>query len=105
MFGSFLPSLWSSINHSLLGSRSRHCYAIKCRSVLLSGISTLPNAPPLVVNVSSLFTFPEADIGQTFVKRLGVVPGGLDGPMAVPVHIAELPSRLVTIRRDEREPI
>src|ERR1700722_9035455 len=28
MFGSFLPSLWSSINHSLLGSRSRHCYAI-----------------------------------------------------------------------------
>src|SRR5258706_8841856 len=29
MFGSFLPSLWSSINHSLLGSRSRHCYAIK----------------------------------------------------------------------------
>src|SRR3979490_2622604 len=31
MFGSFLPSLWSSINHSLLGSRSRHCYAIKLR--------------------------------------------------------------------------
>jgi len=30
MFGSFLPSLWSSNNHSLLGSRSRHCYAIKC---------------------------------------------------------------------------
>src|SRR6516164_669718 len=29
MFGSFLPSLWSSSNHSLLGSRSRHCYAIK----------------------------------------------------------------------------
>src|SRR6266478_5019176 len=28
MFGSFLPSLWSSINHSLLGSRSRHCYEI-----------------------------------------------------------------------------
>src|SRR5947207_922182 len=28
MFGSFLPSLRSSINHSLLGSRSRHCYAI-----------------------------------------------------------------------------
>src|SRR6266446_9108252 len=28
MFGSFLPSLQSSINHSLLGSRSRHCYAI-----------------------------------------------------------------------------
>src|SRR4029077_890320 len=23
-----LPSLWSSNNHSLLGSRSRHCYAI-----------------------------------------------------------------------------
>jgi len=31
MFGSFLPSLWSSSNHSLLGSRSRHCYAIKYR--------------------------------------------------------------------------
>jgi len=30
MFGSFLPSLRSSSNHSLLGSRSRHCYAIKC---------------------------------------------------------------------------
>src|ERR1700694_4542489 len=29
MFGSFLPSLWSLRNHSLLGSRSRHCYAIK----------------------------------------------------------------------------
>jgi hypothetical protein len=29
LFGSFLPSLWSSSNHSLLGSRSRHCYAIK----------------------------------------------------------------------------
>src|SRR6478736_3141692 len=28
MFGSFLPSLWSLSNHSLLGSRSRHCYAI-----------------------------------------------------------------------------
>ena len=28
MFGSFLPSLRSSSNHSLLGSRSRHCYAI-----------------------------------------------------------------------------
>src|SRR5215469_14458755 len=29
MLGSFLPSLRSSSNHSLLGSRSRHCYAIK----------------------------------------------------------------------------
>src|SRR6202040_4469331 len=29
MFGSFLPNLRSSINHSLLGSRSRHCYAIR----------------------------------------------------------------------------
>src|ERR1700720_4435029 len=29
MFGSFLPSLWSLHNHSLLGSRSQHCYAIK----------------------------------------------------------------------------
>src|SRR5262249_35791563 len=28
MFGSFLPSLWSLCNQSLLGSRSRHCYAI-----------------------------------------------------------------------------
>ena len=26
---SFLSSLWSSCNQSLLGSRSRHCYAIK----------------------------------------------------------------------------
>src|SRR6266853_2864102 len=33
MFGSFLPSLRSSINHSLLGSRSRHCYAIKWNSI------------------------------------------------------------------------
>src|SRR6267378_6231770 len=32
MFGSFLPSLWSSSNQSLLGSRSRHCYAIKSRT-------------------------------------------------------------------------
>src|SRR4029077_20823612 len=29
MFGSFLPSLWSLRNRSLLGSRSRDCYAIK----------------------------------------------------------------------------
>jgi hypothetical protein len=31
MFGSFLPSLWSLSNHSLLGPRSRHCYAITSR--------------------------------------------------------------------------
>src|ERR1700735_4837090 len=30
MSGSFLPSLWSSTNHSLLGSRSRRCYANMC---------------------------------------------------------------------------
>jgi hypothetical protein len=28
-FSSFLPSLWSSSNHRVLGSRSRDCYAIK----------------------------------------------------------------------------
>src|ERR1700693_3572722 len=28
MFGSIVPSLRSLSNHSLLGSRSRHCYAI-----------------------------------------------------------------------------
>src|SRR5882762_9992698 len=32
MFGSFLPSLRSLSNHSLLGSRSRHCYAIICQN-------------------------------------------------------------------------
>jgi len=32
MFGSFLPSLWSLNNHSLLGSRSRHCDAVKWNS-------------------------------------------------------------------------
>src|SRR6201984_3261119 len=38
MFGSFLPSLRSSSNHSLLGSRSRHCYAITLKGYLaLSG--------------------------------------------------------------------
>src|SRR5882762_196861 len=37
MFGSFLPSLRSSINHSLLGSRSRHCYAIKWNSIVSHG--------------------------------------------------------------------
>ena len=37
LFGSFLPSLWSSINHSLLGSRSRHCYAIKWISAKFNG--------------------------------------------------------------------
>jgi hypothetical protein len=26
------PSLWSSINHSLLGPRGRHCYAITWKS-------------------------------------------------------------------------
>src|SRR5260370_23237927 len=29
LFGSFLTSLWSLSNQSLLGSRSRHCYGIK----------------------------------------------------------------------------
>src|ERR1700731_1172986 len=38
MFGSFLPSLRSLSNHSLLGSRSRHCYAIKARVLI-------PNSP------------------------------------------------------------
>ena len=38
MFGSFLPSLWSSSNQSLLGSRSRHCYAIK--SIQMDGNAT-----------------------------------------------------------------
>jgi hypothetical protein len=28
MSGSFLPSLWSSSNHSLPGARSQQCYAI-----------------------------------------------------------------------------
>src|SRR5437870_12904977 len=28
LFGSFLPGLWSSSNQSLLGSRSRQCYAL-----------------------------------------------------------------------------
>src|SRR6266850_4300041 len=40
MFGSFLPSLRSSINHSLLGSRSRHCYAIKWVLVRTLPVST-----------------------------------------------------------------
>jgi hypothetical protein len=34
MFGSFLPSLRSSSNHSLLGSRSRHCYGYATKSLL-----------------------------------------------------------------------
>ena len=41
MFGSFLPSLRSLSNHSLLGSRSRHCYAIKW---IFSSDATLAHA-------------------------------------------------------------
>jgi hypothetical protein len=43
MFGSFLPSLWSLSNHSLLGSRSRHCYAIiKCLPRRISRLERMP---------------------------------------------------------------
>jgi hypothetical protein len=42
MFGSFLPSLRSSINHSLLGSRSRHCYAIMWKLVAYRASGTCP---------------------------------------------------------------
>jgi hypothetical protein len=45
-----LPSLRSSTNHSLLGSRSRHCYAMKCfwagaleGTLFLTGIEFLQN--------------------------------------------------------------
>src|ERR1700704_218459 len=43
MFGSSLPSLRSSINHSLLGSRSRHCYGIKFAA---SGAAKYPFMAP-----------------------------------------------------------
>jgi hypothetical protein len=36
-----LPSLQSSSNHSLLGWRSRHCYAIT-----MSNLSDFPTNPP-----------------------------------------------------------
>ena len=39
------------------------------------------------------------------MKRLGIIPAGLDRPLAFPIHIAELPSRLVAIRRHQREPV
>ncbi len=69
------------------------------------GILTLPDDPPLVVNVCCLPGLPGADVGQAFVKRLGIVPDGLDRPLAVGVHIAVLPSGLVAICRHKREPI
>jgi hypothetical protein len=46
MFGSFLPSLWSLNNHSLLGSRSRHCYAIKLDLRIERAVSPAPNTYP-----------------------------------------------------------
>src|SRR6266550_4868083 len=40
------PEPWSSINHSLLGSRSRHCYAIKCPYLpILSDCASFGRAP------------------------------------------------------------
>src|SRR5439155_6207679 len=69
------------------------------------GISALPDDPPLVVNVRCLPGLPGADVGQAFVKRLGIVPDGQDRPLAVGAHIAVLPSGLVAICRHQREPI
>ncbi len=58
MFGSFLPSLRSLSNHSLLGSRSRHCYAIKCRIVARrrsnSSWTCLPRESKLISRFSYL---------------------------------------------------
>src|SRR5215472_14488508 len=59
MSGSFLPSLWSSNSHSLLGSRSRHCYAIK----LIWPRGTLP--------ISRLRSQPELVIKPHWQDRLG----------------------------------
>src|SRR5215471_19320294 len=49
MSGSFLPSLWSSNSHSLLGSRSRHCYAIMW-------VSPGPNLPRSALDRSHIHT-------------------------------------------------
>jgi hypothetical protein len=53
MFGSFLPSLWSLSNHSLLGSRSRHCYEIKWR---LLGAMQIPRTGGVVRLLTLLLT-------------------------------------------------
>src|SRR6266853_125196 len=74
-------------------------------TVLRLGILTLPDDPPLVVNVCCLPGLPSADVGQAFVKRLGIVPDELDCPLAAAVYIAVLPSGLVAICRHKREPI
>jgi hypothetical protein len=66
MFGSFLPSLWSLSNDSLLGSRSRHCYAIKVkywngtRQVALSD----PGPGQLRIQVPTLLVLPIALASQ-----------------------------------------
>src|SRR5467141_2223780 len=52
MFGSFLPSLWSSSNQSLLGSRSRHCYAIKWADFYKAALKNLqPGITEFVIHL------------------------------------------------------
>jgi hypothetical protein len=39
------------------------------------------------------------------MERLGIIPNGLDRPLAFSIHIAELSTGLIAIHRNEREPI
>src|SRR5271167_2233133 len=68
------PSLRSSINHSLLGSRGRHCYAIKCR--------TRTSHASAAVDSASL------NSGAVTPRALPAVgprtPGEVDAPTALP---------------------
>ena len=67
--GSFLPSLWPSSNQSLLGSRSRHCYAIKWITVA-SVVSKHGVAYESRLSLAALITLAESAVMPPFV--LGV---------------------------------
>jgi hypothetical protein len=67
MFGSFLPSLRSSINHSLLGSRSRHCLWCSNASCHSKGCESLRQNIPVTVVV-----IPSGEEGDRLVGSLEV---------------------------------
>src|SRR5438445_6462846 len=92
MFGSFLPSLWSSSNQSLLGSRSRHCYAIKwksprhnCTTIVQQGAVLHRSKPSPQLSVGSSLT-KTLIILTALVRLLWIIFRVLFSPQTVPVQ-------------------
>src|ERR1700751_1559011 len=76
MFGSFLPSLWSLSNQSLLGSRSRHSYAITNSFFGLDGYTSgMEHHPDVDLTESSFDEF----VSFLFDRDIPPGPGCLLG--------------------------